>query len=154
MKQIHIACKNGNLEEVKSLLKSNSELINIRDAKYGYTPLHIAYMNAILSNHEKHHKLVDFLYENGADDTIKTNLGDNLSALIHRIQMTSVRNKKNSMWITKDIPSTFLDRTQYTQIEKETERNNWALQQIKNSEILPHWFCWVVSKLSKKKSNN
>jgi ankyrin repeat protein len=65
--EIHSAAKNGDLQKVKSLLKTNPELINAKDKK-GFTPLHSAV--------SKGHKLiVTYLIEQGADINDKNKNG-------------------------------------------------------------------------------
>ncbi|KAJ8929267.1 hypothetical protein NQ314_018060, partial [Rhamnusium bicolor] len=64
--KILVACEKGNLDEVKSLLAQDPELVNVRD-KDRYTPLHRAcYSNNV--------EVVKFLIQNGANVGAKTEM--------------------------------------------------------------------------------
>ncbi|XP_057660313.1 ankyrin repeat domain-containing protein 49-like [Diorhabda carinulata] len=65
-KNILDACEKGNLEQVKTLIESNPNLINVTD-KDGYTPLHRAcYSNNV--------DIVEFLLQNGANIAAETEM--------------------------------------------------------------------------------
>ena len=71
---IHVAAKQGNLENVQMLLKKDPELIDIKDEN-GKTPLHWACQGV-------HIKVVKYLIENGADVNVRDN---NQIAPLHNI---------------------------------------------------------------------
>ncbi|KAJ8924720.1 hypothetical protein NQ315_000872 [Exocentrus adspersus] len=60
------ACEKGNMEEVKALLETNPELINVTD-KDKYTPLHRACYNNNI-------EVVKFLVQKGANISAKTEM--------------------------------------------------------------------------------
>ena len=79
--EIHDAARKGNVEKVRSLINTNSDLVNATD-NFGITPL-------MLASQEGQEVVVELLLENGADPRVSTQFGTtalNIAASAYRFE--------------------------------------------------------------------
>lgn len=67
--QVHEACQRSDVPALQALLSQSPQLVDVQDAKYGWSPLHRALICG-------HHGVVQMLLKMGADPNLKTAVGE------------------------------------------------------------------------------